>query len=95
MNAVKNGGAYEENIKKTFGEFETYDNYDKKYELRRDPAVFKYDRAWFLETGEKFERKSKYQEKIVPARKMEDKYKIDYNVEAAQTDRPGAGIISK
>jgi len=97
VDKVKNGGSYEETVKKTFGEFETYDNYDKKYELRRDPAVFKYDRAWFLESGEKFERKSKYQEKIVPARKMDDKYKIDYGVEGAQLEKPGSasGIIPK
>jgi len=44
-----------------------------------------------LEAGEKFERKSKYQEKLIPAKKMDDKYKIDYNVETQSTGNEGPG----
>jgi hypothetical protein len=93
VESVKGKESYEEAVKRSYGEFETYDNYDKKYELRRDPAVFKFNRSYFLDAGEKLERKSKYQEKLVPAKQMDDKYKIDYNAgnQNAGNEGPGEG----
>lgn len=48
---MKKGESYEERIIKKYGTPEYYTDYNKKYELETDPAVFKYDRSYFLAKG--------------------------------------------
>ena len=81
MNEAKNKESFDEVIKKTHGEYELYDDYNKKYEIKSDPAVFRYTMSYFLESGEKFIKKTRFHEKVEPAKKLDDKYKIDYGVE--------------
>jgi len=64
-----------------YGEYDLLDDYNKKYELKRDPAVFKYTMDYFQEPGEKFSKKTRYHDKLEPAKKLDDKHKIDYGVE--------------
>ena len=44
---------FDDKFIKTYGPVETYDNYDKNYELIREATVFNYDRRIFVEKGEK------------------------------------------
>lgn len=45
--------SFDEKFIRTYGPVESYDDYDKNYELIREATVFKYDRRIFVEKGEK------------------------------------------
>jgi len=51
-------------IQEKCGKFETYDDYDRTYEVPRDMAIFKYTKEFYTFPGEKYEAKSKYHEKV-------------------------------
>lgn len=44
-------------------------------------AVFKFGRDYFLQPGEKIEKVTKYHEKLTPAKRIDDKHRIDYGVD--------------
>lgn len=67
---------YDQEIEKKFGKIETYDDYDKKYDLVKDMTVFQYTKNFYLEKGEKLEKKTRYHEKITPAKQLGDEYLI-------------------
>ena len=72
-------GTYDEQIIEKFGRFEAYDDYDTTYEIKTDPAVFKFSRDYFLQPGEKHEKKTIYHDKIKQPKKLEDQYRISYD----------------
>lgn len=49
--------SYEEKIIERFGPFELYNDYSKKFEIEKNPSVFKYDRTFYLEKGKKYTEK--------------------------------------
>ncbi|EAS00387.1 hypothetical protein TTHERM_00220600 (macronuclear) [Tetrahymena thermophila SB210] len=72
--------SYEEKIIERFGPYKIYDQYDQKYDLVKEPSVFKYGREYYLEKGKKFSEKemeeNPYLKPIKPAKQMEDKYRV-------------------
>jgi len=54
LNANKK--SYEERIIEKFGMPELYDEFDKQYEVLKEPPIFKYARSFFLEKGQKLDK---------------------------------------
>jgi hypothetical protein len=76
VNEAKTKESFDESVKKVHGDFELFDDYSKKYEIKHDPAIFKYTMNYFLESGEKFIKKTRFHDKLEPAKKLDDKHKI-------------------
>jgi len=78
----KSEKSYEEKIIEKFGPFEIYDKFEAKYEMEKDPSVFKYGRDFYLEKGKKYSEKeiqnNPYMQPIKPAKQMDDKYRVTW-----------------
>lgn len=59
-----------------------YNDYAKKYEMEKDPSVFKFDRTYYLEKGKKYTDKeiqsNPYLQPITPAKQMDDKHRVSW-----------------
>eukprot|EP01016_Furgasonia_blochmanni_P053577 TRINITY_DN8681_c0_g1_i3.p1 TRINITY_DN8681_c0_g1~~TRINITY_DN8681_c0_g1_i3.p1 ORF type:complete len:467 (+),score=99.95 TRINITY_DN8681_c0_g1_i3:67-1467(+) len=57
--------------------FETFDDYEKNYEVSRDMLIFRYSKEFFLLEGEKLDpEKNKYHRPVTPLKKLDDQYLI-------------------
>lgn len=68
--------SYKDRIIKAFGHVETFDDYNANYNLTAEPAIYKYNRSFYLQPGEKHETVTVYHTPLTPAKKLDDKYKI-------------------
>ena len=87
LKKAENQNSIEEVTQEKMGKFETYDDYDKKYEILRDVPVFKYTKEFYLFPGEKYEIKSKYHERIQVSKHLGDEYLKKWTYAGTLTDK--------
>jgi hypothetical protein len=75
---------------------ETYDNYEKNYQISKDMLIFRYSKEFFLLEGEKLDpERNKYHKPVTPLKKLDDAYLIIRERDKIEATTPSASAANK